>query len=120
MSCYVNSRRALGCRGCQFPSRTPLMTYLSLPYALLAAVPLLCHVYTLPVYAHMILMTLITIFIGAHLSLPNADESIPTVRFFFLAFESFAVQSPLTLALFCAARAGGHVSQGCLDVSRHR
>ena len=56
------------------------MTYLSLPYALLAAVPLLCHVYTLPVYAHMILMTLLTIFIGAHQSLPNTDESAPPVR----------------------------------------
>jgi hypothetical protein len=76
MSCYVATLP--GCPAL----RTPLMTYLSLSYALLAAVPLLCHVYTLPVYAHMILMTLITIFIGAHLSLPNADESIPTVRFF--------------------------------------
>lgn len=50
---------------------------LGLAYAGLAATTVVCHFVTVPVYAQMILMTMQTIYLGSHLSLPNVDAAAP-------------------------------------------
>lgn len=68
---------------------------LSIAYFGLVAVTLLCHAVTLPVYAHMMLMTVLTIYIGSHLSLPNGNADQPQVS----SVRSLLEHSPILSSL---------------------